>query len=185
MNFIIVHGAYGSPSDNWIPWLQEELERLRHNVFVPRFTTGQTLENWMDVIHSYDLFFDSYLVLIGHSLGATFILKKLELLGSPIRAAFLVAGAVGNINIKKFDDINKSFFEKGFDWDKIKKSAKRFYVYHSDNDPYVPLEHGERIAQGLGVKLILVKGAGHFNEKSGYTKFDLLLDDIKKELSLK
>ena len=184
MNFIIIHGAYGNPRENWFPWLQEELEKLKHNVFVPQFPTpeGQSLENWIDKMHNYDLFFDSGLILVGHSIGATFILKKLEIMETPIKAAFLVAGVADNINNKKFDDINKSFFANGFNWDKIKKNAKRFYVYHSDNDPFVPLEHAKKIADGLGVKLTLVKGAGHFSEKSGYSNFPLLLEDIKKEL---
>jgi len=34
-----------------------------------------------------------------------------------------------------------SFFANIIDWEKIKKQAKRFVAIHSDNDPWVPLEH--------------------------------------------
>ena len=38
----------------------------------------------------------------------------------------------------------------------------------------------EELAGKLGVKLTLVKGAGHFNEAAGYKEFPLLLEKIKK-----
>ena len=37
-----------------------------------------------------------------------------------------------------------------------------------------------KLANKLGTDVNLVKGAGHFNEKAGYTKFPLILKDIKK-----
>ena len=86
---------------------------------------------------------------------------------------------MGNPN---FDNINKSFVDKRFDWQKIKQNCKKFYIFHSDNDPYVSLEKAEQLAKNLGVDVILVKNAGHFNEKVGYTKFELLLEKIKNEL---
>ncbi len=55
-------------------------------------------------------------------------------------------------------------------------------MFHSDNDPYVPLEKAKELAKKLGVELIMVKNAGHFNEKAGYTKFELLLEKIKSEI---
>ena len=81
---------------------------------------------------------------------------------------------------KYFDKINRTFADKQFNWNKIKSNSKKFYVFHSDNDPYVPLEKAEDLAKKLGVNVILVKNAGHFNEKSGYNRFELLLTEIKK-----
>ena len=51
-------------------------------------------------------------------------------------------------------------------------------MYHSDNDPYVPLEKGVALANGLGSEVILVEGAGHFNVEAGYTRFERLLEDM-------
>jgi len=181
-NIIIIHGAYGHPNENWVPWLKNELEKLDCNVIIPKFPTpeGQTLENWMKIINEYDKHFDSNTIMIGHSLGVALILKKLEILKKPIKAVFLVAGAVGKIGNEIFDKINASFFEGGFEWNKIRNNSKHFFVYHSDNDPYVPLKMGKELAENLKIELILVKGAGHFNEKAGYTKFPLMLENIKK-----
>ena len=55
-------------------------------------------------------------------------------------------------------------------------------MFRSDNDPYVPLEKAQELAKHLGVDVIIVKNAGHFNEKAGYTKFELLLENIRNVL---
>ena len=74
----------------------------------------------------------------------------------------------------------KTFIDKELDWSKIKNNCKHFLIYHSDNDPYISLSKGKELAQNLDSKLILVKNAGHFNEKAGYKKFELLLNDLKR-----
>ena len=45
---------------------------------------------------------------------------------------------------------------------------------------YIPLEKAQKLGQMLGVEPVIVKEAGHFNESAGYTKFPLLLEEIKK-----
>ena len=55
-------------------------------------------------------------------------------------------------------------------------------MFHSDNDPYVPIEKAHNLAKNLGVKPIIIKDAGHFNTKSGYDKFPLLLKKIKEDI---
>lgn len=182
-NVFIIHGSYGYPRENWFPWLKTELEKLGHTVYVPQFPTprGQTLNNWLKTFEKYRQYLNTTSVCIGHSCGVAFILNLLERLNHPIKTAFLVAGSVGLLH-NKFDKVSSTFTDRKFDWEKIKNNCNKFHVLHSDNDPYVPLEYGERIAQELGVKLNLVKGAGHFNKKAGYTKFDLLLAMVKKEI---
>ena len=55
-------------------------------------------------------------------------------------------------------------------------------MYHSDNDPYVSLGNGEKLAEKLGVRLSFVPQAGHFNTKAGYTTFEALRDEVVKSL---
>jgi len=184
MTILIIHGTYGYPKENWFPWLKEELEKLGEKVYVPTFPTpeNQTLENWLKVFEDYKKYLDKDSILVGHSIGCAFILNVLERLNHPIKASFLVAGFLKKLNIKKFIELNKTFVDKSFDWNKIKQNCKNFFVYNSDNDPNVPLEKGKELAKNLGVELKIIKGAGHFNEKAGYTKFPKLLEDIKRFL---
>jgi len=178
---VIVHGAYGHPRENWFPWLQEELEKLGHEVIVPQFPTpeGQKLETWLQILDREVKEYGSDLVMVGHSLGPALILRKLEEVQEPVRAAFLVSGFVGELGQPDFDPLNADFFEKPFDWEKIRRNCQQFFVYNSDNDPYVPLEKGRELASKLGTSLNVVHDAGHINAAAGYTKFERLLADIK------
>lgn len=180
----IIHGTGGRPEGNWFPWLKDELEKLGHKVFVPKFPTpeNQNLENWLKVFEEYKDYIDENTLFVGHSLGPAFLLNVLEHLDKPVKATFFVAGFTGLLNNPEFDNLNKTFTDKAFDWDKIKTNCKKFYVFNSDNDPYVPLEKGKELAKNLGTDLIIVKNAGHINAEFGYTKFELLLEYVKKEL---
>ena len=182
-NIFIIHGAYGHPEENWFPWLKSELEKLDCRVFIPEFPTpeNQSLENWLRVFKDYEQYLDKDSIVVGHSLGSAFLLNVLEKLDKPITAAFFVSGFTGLLN-HPIDEINKTFVDKRFDWQKIKQNCSKFYVFHSDNDPYVLLEEAKQLVKNLDTDVILVKNAGHFNKKAGYTKFELLFEKIKKEL---
>ena len=176
----IIHGAYGNPKENWIPWLKNELEKQDYKVYVPKFPTPrkQTLNNWLKVFKKYEKYADEDSILIGHSLGVTFILTLLEKI--KIKSAYLVAGFISPLNNPQFDRINRTFINKKFNWRKIRRNCNKFYLFHSDNDPYVPLEKAEEIAKKLKIRIIIVKNAGHFNKDSGYIKFPELLKKIAK-----
>lgn len=180
---IMIHGAYGNPEENWFPWLKEELERLGHDVHVPKFPTpeGQTLESWRAVFEPYMDGIDEGTILVGHSLGPAFLLDVLERVERPVSAAFFVSGFIGLLGNPDFDSINKTFVDRGFDWKTIRGNCRKFFIFHSDDDPYVPLEKAKELAEKLGVEVEMVKGAGHFNEGSGYTRFGLLFQRIKEK----
>jgi predicted alpha/beta hydrolase family esterase len=52
-------------------------------------------------------------------------------------------------------------------------------VVNSDNDPFIQLGEGERVADHLGAEFIVEHGGGHINEGSGYKKYERLLEIIK------
>jgi len=179
---VIIHGAYGHPEENWFPWLKTELENLGYWVKVPKFPTpeGQEPKKWLSVLEETVPKFDDHLIMIGHSIGCALILRKLEQLHQPIRAAFLVSGFVGELGNPQFDPLNAPFFRESFDWKKIRRDCREFFVYNGDDDPYVPIQKGQELAQNLGCQLRVVKGGGHINAAAGFTRFDMLLDDIKQ-----
>ena len=182
--FFIVHGAYGNPEENWIPWLKKELEKIGHEVNVPKFPTpdDQTLDNWLQVFKPYNKLIDQDTIFIGHSLGPTFILNILQRINTKIKAAFLISAVSDMLGNKQFDKINHTFFEKGFNWKKIKKNCGTFVLINSTNDPYIPMELGKRLAQNLDISLILLKDAGHINKAAGFIEFNFLLEKIKEVL---
>ena len=182
MKFFIIHGSYGNPNENWFPWLKLKLEERGQIVHIPKFPTpiNQNLNNWMEVFNEYFNKIDEETIFIGHSLGPSFILSILEQITVKVKACFFIAGFLGNINNSEFDRINKTFTTKEFDWEKIKNNCNKFYIYHSNNDPYVPLEKSKDLGNKLDVDIKLIEGAGHFNSEAGYDKFELLLQDINE-----
>jgi uncharacterized protein len=175
--FFIIHGTKSDPHSNWFPWIKNKLESLGHEVHVPRFPTpnGQNLESWMKILKEYNV---ANSILIGHSLGVAFILTVIERF--KVEEAFLISGFLGDIGIKEYDRLNKSFATRVFDWNKIKKNCQRFHVISSDNDPYVNMEKSVELATKLGVKFEIIPNAGHINSESGYTKFDYLLSILNR-----
>lgn len=181
MKVFIFHGTEGYPEENWFPWMKQELEAKGCEVIVPQFPSppivAAKLSEWFEVLEEYMKDMGEDTIIIGHSLGGVFTLRVLEKLKQPIKAVFLTGTPVGVKPILNYDrDVSFSGFD--FDWDTIKKNAKHFDVFQSDDDPYVGLGNGEELAQRLGVKLSFIPNAGHFNKKAGYTKFEELRDKV-------
>lgn len=181
MNFFIFHGIYGHPEENWFPWLKKELEGRGYEVIVPKFPTplDQTRESWLRIISKYERKISDETVLIGHSLGAAFILDYLEQTNKKIKAAFLVAGYHKLIN-NEFDELNKTFVGGKFNWNKIRQNCGKFFVIGSDNDEYISIGITKDLAKSLDAKLKIIHNGGHLNKKAGFDKFPELLDLISK-----
>ena len=181
MNAFIIHGIEGHSKENWFPWLKKELEENGIKTIVPDFpnSSNPKLNEWLDFFKKYETEINEETILIGHSLGVAFVLNFLEEINKKIKAAFLVAGFRGKVN-NEFEEKMETFIHKDFKWDKIKNKCKKFFIYSSDNDPYVGLEKGKELTKNLDSELIVVKNAKHFNTAAGYSEFKLLFEEIKK-----
>jgi uncharacterized protein len=180
-NVFIFHGTEGHPEENWFPWLRGELEARGHKVFVPQFPSPPVLparvSEWFDVLKDYEKDINEDSVIVAHSLGGVFALRVLEKLDHPVCAVLLVGTPIGEKPILNYDR-DSSFSGFDFDWERIKNKAKNFSVFHSDDDPYVSLANGKKLAKNLDVELTFIPNAGHFNAKAGYLKFPELLEKI-------
>ena len=181
MNFFIIHGVYANPDANWFTWLKNELEKIGYEVIIPHFPTplDQSLESWLRTISHYEYKINEDTILIGHSLGAAFILNYLEQASKKIKAAFLIAGFFKPIG-SEYDKLNETFINKNFDWKKIKNNCGKFFVIGSDNDEYISIGITKDLAKSLGAKLKIIHNGGHLNKKAGFDKFPELLDLILK-----
>jgi hypothetical protein len=175
---VIVHGYGADSQSNWFPWLKEKLEEQGWEVAAPNFpnTLNPKLSEWLDYFHK-NVRLDEQTVLIGHSLGVPFILRVLENLpkGKLVAAAYLVSGFAEPLGLTE----TENFVDQPFNWPKIREGAKKFVVINSDDDPYIPLEVGQRLAQKLGAELIVEHGGGHLNAPGGSLSYPQLLNLIR------
>lgn len=180
----IFHGLSGSPGGNWFPWFRGKLEKEGHVVTAPQFPGANrpTLDAWLKYFEQYEKLLSEKTILVGHSLGATFVLRLLEKLPRPVRASFLVAPVVGEMQ-NELDPLVAPFIRNGFDWGKIKKNAGSCHLFHSDNDPFIALAQVKNAARELGAIFHLLPGAGHMNEADGFTTFEQLWKEMQPLLS--
>ena len=176
-DFIILHGTKGSPDGNWFPWLSSEIKKNGLNVFTPQLPTpeNQSLDSWFLEFDKQIPSLNKNLTIIGHSLGAVFLLRLLERMHQDIDTAIFVSGFTSQLGIPEYDLLNESFISDKFQWGRIKQNARNIHVVLGDNDPYVPNSQAVDLAFQLGVSPFIIKGGGHLNSEFGFVEFPLLM----------
>lgn len=183
-NALVLHGADNNSRGNWFPWLKTELEKNGWQVWSPDLPNAHrpARNEWLSVVFSRnDWKFDKDSIIVGHSSGATFILRILEQLPTPVKIdkAILVAGFIERGTLPQLYQYKDGLLDKPFDWKKIKNSCNRFCFIASDNDTYQCGEdQAKTLHAHLGGELVIQPGQGHFNLEAGkqYRKFPFLLD---------
>lgn len=204
MKFVLFHGAFGGPEENWFPELKEKLEALGQDVIAPQFPVEtwdeftkrgpkspvkkQTLSHWLKTFEPVVRSFKKRekLVFVGHSLGCVFILHAVEKFHIKLDCAIFVAPFMDNLGDKywQFDHANKTFYKTSWDFTEMKKLIPISYVLHSDNDPYVDRVHSLIFAKGLESSTIFVKRAGHMNSEVNLNEFPLVFELCNTRLDL-
>lgn len=184
MKIVISHGSFGKPHENWIPWLEEELDKLNIDYLSPTFPTPnhQTYEDWKSVLEMYYNFgcFDNDTIFIGHSCGAIFLAKYI------IEKELKCKGYIGLAGYNNFfsndelmDKLNGTFYLPENELKKLSIFAKKIISIHSDNDPFIPQNKLKEFAELINAEEYVVHNGGHLNKRAGLISFNLLLDCIK------
>lgn len=160
---IIVHCWDGYPEYCWYPDVKKELEAKGFEVLVPLMpeTEAPKLTKWLPALEEAVGTPDQELYLIGHSVGCITILRYLEKLPPKVKVGgvVLVAGYIDDLGFEEL----KNFFTTDLPLEKIKTKANNFVAIHSDDDPFVPLKHGDIFKDKLGADLIIKHNFKHFS----------------------
>ena len=187
----IVHGFGGIPNGGWISWLMAKLAKNKIYACSLPMPEAKTpvVSKWIEEIaHTVNNSPNDEIFLVGHSLGATAVIKYLESKNenNKIAGAIFVSGFstpldLENINSKyrTFD----SFFIPEINFENVKNKAGKFVVIHSTNDPAVPFINAEKISSALNCELVKLNKGGHFFILSEPVCYELpeLLNIILKE----
>ena len=181
-NYLIIHGSFGSPYSNWIPWLRQELDKRGKDVYTPDFPTGvgyQNYDNWAKLLEVYLKIgiINENTVIFAHSIAPVFICKFLIKNRVKVKRLVLVCGFNHYYGINDdYDSVNQSmYFDQLSD---IKKYCKDIICYYSDNDPYVNYDSEKSFADKVSTTQYCIHNGGHLNAESNYTNFIELLDNI-------
>lgn len=179
----MIHGFEGHPNGGWRPWLMAELER--ENIYsaslVMKNPYKPIAEVWINEIEeNVKKFPNSKIILVGHSLGVPAILRFLQDKNPKnILGCVLVSGPYKiDPRAKRLKKVLNSFFEKEFNFGKIKKTAEHFTIIHGSDDRGVNFSQGEFLTEKLDGKLVKVNKGGHLNADSGFFKLPQALKSI-------
>ena len=188
----IVHGWESYPEDAWFPWLQEELEKMGYEVFVPAMPDSEApnIEAWVhELRHIVDQLQDTDLF-IGHSVGCQAIMRYIQTVSQDIKVAgvFFVApwldlhpGVIESQG-EEAVEVARPWLETPIEFPVVKSRAQKIVAIFSEDDYFVPLEQKEEFENNLGAKIVVENGKGHYAGRDGVMDLPVLLENIKETL---
>lgn len=204
MTYLILHGSFGSPEENWFTWAKLKLEQEGNVVYCPALAVDdfdslrkddnprQNLKTWLEMIQPIINQIEHQgepATIIAHSISPAFALSlmdanpKLRLEKLIAVSPFLHHGRASEM--WQFKKVNDSFLSAAEDIiaDELKlkdinSRINQAIVIYGDDDPYVETEQSLEYAQLLNARVVEVKGGGHLNAEAGYTEFLEILNLI-------
>lgn len=175
----IIHGYFATPDDHWFGWLADQLGTLGLRVSVPTLPNPQNPEphEWENAVARAVGTPDENAVIVAHSLGCLTVLRYLCSLHDPWRLGTLVLVAGFTEQLPSLPDLDR-YIGNGCDLDGLRDHIDHIVVLRSDNDPLVPAELTDRLAEELGVRTDIVPDAGHFLATDGCTTLPDALDVV-------
>lgn len=181
-NYLLIHGSFGSPASNWLPYLREEIEKKDREVYTPDFPTGvgyQNYKNWSKLLKVYleTGIINNNTIIFAHSIAPVFICKFLIENKVKVKRLIFVCGFNNYLGINEaYDNVNKTMFLDNLV--DIKNYCNDIICFYTKNDPYVKYEKELEFANTVATKQVIIPNGGHLNKESGYTKFQELLKYI-------
>ena len=181
-NYFIIHGSFGSPFVNWVPWLRKEFEKENMDVYTPDFPTGvgyQNYDNWEKLLKVYVEagLINENTVIYAHSIAPVFVCKFLVMNNIRVKRLIFVCGFNNYLGIdEEYDAVNNSMYFDNLE--DIKKLCGEIICYYSDNDPYVNYDAEKEFADSISSEQYCIHEGGHLNSESGYAEFGDLLKHI-------
>lgn len=179
-NYFLIHGSFGSPFVNWLPWLRKELEKDELVVYTPDFPTGvgyQNYDNWSRLLKTYvdSGLIDEKTIIYAHSIAPVFICKFLIENKIKVKRLIFVCGFNNYMGInEEYDNVNRTMYLDNLE--DIKNYCNDIVCYYSDNDPYVRYDTEKDFADKISTKQVCIKNGGHLNSESNYSEFKELLN---------
>lgn len=173
MHILFIHGTGGDSHDPFFDWCRAELEALGHSTAAPNLPSTNEPDRlgWIAGVID-EISPDDELIFVGRSLGGSLIPYLLERDDIQARAAFSIAAPIDDLGWKNLED----FFDDAPNYEKAASSCEQYFHWYSDDDPYVPLDHGERFKKLLGGEMKVFHQYSHFYNET----FPELIEAVSK-----
>ena len=160
----------------WSDSLRQELGN-KFDVLLPKMPNPMNAkyDEWKILFKKISFLLDNNVILIGHSLGAIFLVKYLSENKFPkkILATLLVSPPYDDEGME--ESLGDFVLSKSLN--KLNKHGGKIFIYQSKDDSVVPYSHLEKYKKALSDAIIReFKKRGHFDQ----LKFPELIKDIKE-----
>lgn len=172
---VFIHGNDAQHwSFGWAPWLKTELEKLGFETFFETMPDSiiARAQYWLSFLEDHVKVSEKD-VIVGWSSGAVAAMRYAE--EHKIYGSILVSPCYTDLG----DELEKQsgYYDKPWQWEMIKANQKQIALIWGDDDPYIPQEEFDFIAQRLGPTCIKIHEGKHFGERQ---EFPEVLQHVKK-----
>lgn len=171
---LLLHGRGWNSDENWFPWLQKELNKRFLDIYTPNLpnTNNPILEEQIDYINVYASDFKDWWYIIAHSLWCQLTMKFIE--ENNIKNSIIIfvapsypwlAKKLGKKILWNNYEILDKYFDIEIDFKKINTLNNKYYIFLSDNDPFINMENAKLYYKKLNnVEFKEFKNKWHFNQ---------------------
>jgi uncharacterized protein len=146
----------------WYSYVKSELEKRGYEVIAENMPDPELArsEFWLPFMEE-KLGGDRNVLLIGHSSGAVAIQRYLET--HACHTAVLVGTCHTDLNEES--ERLSGYYDAPWDWDAMKKNAKRIIIFASTDDPFISVSEPQFIAKQLDADYREFTDQGHFQDE--------------------
>ena len=159
MKVIIIHGNGGcTAADCWYPRVEQECAALGLTVVNETFPDNVKARAKVWLPHLEALGADEDTILIGHSSGAVAAMRYAEthrLLGS-------ILVGVCHTDLGDSGEAASGYYNAPWQWDRIREHQQWIAIYHSLDDPHIPVAEPRFVAARLQCSYFELEDRGHF-----------------------
>lgn len=155
-----LHWSFG-----WAPALKRALEQAGFPTFFELFPDSieARARYWLAFLEDHVRVGQDD-VLLGWSSGTVAAMRCAE--STRLRGLALVAPYYTDLGSDK--ERRSGYFDRPWDFGKIKANAGEIAVFYSDEDPYISQREFAEVSASLGAQVHRIAGAGHFNEQDAF-----------------
>ena len=180
---IIVHGNGGATgNDHWFPSVKHALEKVGLKVISETMPDNILAREkyWLPFLKD-KLHADENTILVGHSSGAVAAMRFAE--SNKIYGSVLVGTCYTDLGDE--DEKKSGYYNRPWQWDKIKANQNWIIQFHANDDPYIPIEEARHVHKKLNTEYIEATDEGHYGG-GGREKLEFpeLVKAIKQKLKL-
>lgn len=180
---ILVHGnGGGTLKDHWFPSVKKALEAKGLTVVaetMPDNVLARESE-WLPFLKD-KLHADENSIIIGHSSGAVAAMRYAE--NNKLYGSVLIGACYTDLGDK--DEKKSGYYDRPWQWDKIKANQKWIVQFASTDDPYIPIEEARYIHKHLQSEYTEENDQGHYgSDVEEKLEFSKLVAIIQQKLGL-